>query len=118
MLVERGIELLGPVVESALVAVADSQHVIEVRPGAGEGRFLVLFAGVHETGFEHLAGLVVAVVFFFPFQPGEGGGTGDGQRLAQGLLPGMAQLIQAVLGVAAVQVGQGNAAILSLDVGG
>ena len=116
VLVERGIELLGPVGEGAIVAMAGSQHAIEVGPGAGNGRFLVLLAGVHKAGFEHLACLVVAVVFFFPFQPGKGGGAGDGQGLAQGLLPGVAQLIQAVLGIAAVQVRQGNAAILSLDV--
>ena len=73
---------------------------------------------MHETGFEHLEGFAFPPLFFFPFQPGEGGGAGHGQRFAQGLLPGVAQLIQAVLGVAAVQVGQGDAAILSLDVGG
>ncbi len=93
MLVERGIELFGPVGEGALVAVANREQGVEVGPGAGNGRFLFLFAGVHETGFEHLAGFAFPPLFFFSFQPGEGGGAGLGQWFAQCLLPVLAQLI-------------------------
>ena len=78
--------------------MAGREQGVEVGPGARQGRLFFLFAGVHEAGFELLAGLVFAVVLFLPLGPGERGGAGDGQRLTQGLAPGLADAIQVLLG--------------------
>ena len=55
VLVERGIELLGPVGEGAIVAMAGSQHAIEVGPGVCLGTLRIEKVGLNgsERRLEH-----------------------------------------------------------------